>query len=119
MIFLFVVGPKLISPNRKCETISFKNWMDEWLWRMTRIEGGMRFTTGFKNVCGGLGVKLIRGLGCLGVKLINIIIEWGKILMHGCYIIKRTFDLIKRVGNNLSNSCIRSIEFKHVQGKVA
>ena len=108
MIFMFVVGPKLISPNRKCETISFKYWMKEWVWRMTRIEGGMRITTCFKNACGGLGVKLI-----------NIIIEWRKILLHGCYIIKRTFDLIKRVGNNFSNSCIRFIEFKHVQGKVA
>ena len=82
---------------------AFKNWMKEWFGRMTRIEGGMRFTIGFKNSRGGLGVKLI-----------NIIIEWRKILLHACYIIKRTFNLIKRVGNNLSNSCIRSIEFKHV-----
>ena len=76
--------------------------------RMLRITRRRIVFTSIKVVWGGLGAKFI-----------NTIIEWRKILLHGCYIIKRTFDLIKRVGNNLSNPCIRSIEFKHVQGKVA
>ena len=105
MIFMFVVGPKLINTTRNCEANSFKDWMRECSGRMITME--MRRKTGLKVVRGGLGAKLI-----------NTIIKWRKILLHGCYIIKRTFDLIKRVGNNLSNSRIRSIEFKHVQGKV-
>ena len=108
MIFMFVVGPKLMNTTRKCETITFKDWMRECFGRMIMIESRRKFFTIFKVVWGGLGAELI-----------NTIIKWREISLHGCYIIKRTFDLIKRVGNNLSNSCIRSIELKHVQGKVA
>ena len=108
MIFMFVAGLKLINTTRNCEANSFKDLMRECSGRVITIERRKKVFTSLKVVWGGLGAKLI-----------NTIIKWRKILLHGCYIIKRTFDLIKRVGNNLSNSRIRSIEFKHVQGKVA
>ena len=69
---MFVVGPKLINTTRKCETITFKDWMRECFGRMIMIESRRKFFTIFKVVWGGLGAELI-----------NTIIKWREILLQG------------------------------------